>query len=56
MRENQDSKLYKYLTNDLTNYITKFPEIANKMESYTKANMQLYQYMILNQKTLNIEH
>lgn len=51
-REDHEPKLYKYRESDKHNYINNFPTQASKMEEYTKANMQVFQYMLTNKETL----
>ncbi len=46
-----ESKLFNYNNIDLTNYINKYKDKAIEMEDYAKANMQVFQYMQLNNKT-----
>ncbi len=44
--------LYKYKNSDKTNYINKYPDKAKDMELYLKSNLQTYQYMLINEKSL----
>ena len=48
MRDNEDLKLFKYINSDKKNYFKDYPERAKKMEIYAKSNMQVFQYMLLN--------
>jgi len=48
-----DRMLYKYKNDDRTNYINDYPDKANEMEIYLKSNLQVYQYMLNNSKTLH---
>ena len=48
MGDNEDIKLFKYRNSDKNNYIKDFPEKAKEMEIYAKSNMQVFQYMLLN--------
>ncbi len=50
-KETNSFKLYKYINRDKTNYTEKYQEKATEMMEYAKANMQVYQYMLLNNKT-----
>jgi hypothetical protein len=44
---NKDSKkLYKYQTNDKSDYIDSLPSKAKEMELYLKSNLQAYQYLL----------
>jgi phosphoglycerol transferase MdoB-like AlkP superfamily enzyme len=43
----RETKLHRYLGSDTRNYITEFGEEAASMEEYARANMQVFQYMIL---------
>ena len=52
MKNKQEPKLYKYRNSNTTDFSKDFPEIINDMEDYTKANLQTYQYMLLNKETL----
>jgi phosphoglycerol transferase MdoB-like AlkP superfamily enzyme len=52
MKDKETAKLYKYKNNDKTNYVKEYPEIVNNMQEYAKANMQVFQYMLLNEQTL----
>jgi phosphoglycerol transferase MdoB-like AlkP superfamily enzyme len=41
-------KLFKYVDKDTRNYVDEMPDLANDMEQYAKANMQVFQYMLKN--------
>lgn len=45
------SKLYKYRKHDKNNYIEEYKEKANQMEIYIKSNLQIYQDMMIENKT-----
>lgn len=48
----EDSKhLYHYSTGDKTDYSGQQPGLAKEMEDYGKANLQVFQYMMLHNKT-----
>lgn len=49
-RNNDDSKLFRYPHSDKKNYRKDYPEKALEMEKYAKSNMQVFQYMLLNNK------
>lgn len=48
MKDNGDLKLFKYRNSDKKNYLGDYPEKAKEMEVYAKSNMQVFQYMLLN--------
>ena len=50
--KNNEKMLYKYKVNDKTNYIDKYTDKAIDMEVYLKSNLQTYQYMLINEKSL----
>ncbi|WCO02392.1 LTA synthase family protein [Psychroserpens ponticola] len=52
LKEKEAPKLYKYKNNNTTDYSKDYPEIIKSMETYTKANLQTFQYMLLNKETL----
>ena len=54
MKEGFDNQLYKYRNSNLTNYIDKYPTIAGEMEEHARSNMQVMQYMLLNEKILSL--
>ncbi|MCF6241169.1 MAG: hypothetical protein L3J74_07480 [Bacteroidales bacterium] len=49
-----DKALYKYNNLDKTNYINTYKSKADSMEVYAKSNLQVYQYMLLNDSLLSI--
>jgi len=55
MRKNEKI-LYKYKKFDRTNYINDYPNKAKEMEIYLKSNLQVYQYMLNNEKTLTTKN
>lgn len=50
MKDREESKLFKYQDLDKTNYIKDYPEKGKEMEVYGKSNMQVFQYLLLNNK------
>ena len=50
--KNNEKMLYQYKNHDRTNYINDYPDKAKEMEIYLKSNLQVYQYMLNNEKTL----
>ena len=52
LKDKQDPKLFKYKNSNTTDFSNEYPDILYEMEKYTKANLQLYQYMLLNKETL----
>jgi phosphoglycerol transferase MdoB-like AlkP superfamily enzyme len=53
-KNDMEPKLVKYTENDLKNYIDSFPKKAADMEKYAKSNMQVFQYL-LNEDKLKVE-
>ena len=47
-----DKMLYKYRNADKVNYIDEYPDKAKEMDTYLRSNIQAYQYMLNNEKTL----
>lgn len=45
-----EKKLFRYKNKDTQNLVNNFPDEANQMEAYAKAQMQVFQYMLVNQK------
>ena len=52
LKENEKF-LYKYKNSDKINYINNYPNKAKEMEIYLKSNLQVYQYMLNNEKILH---
>ncbi|WP_431137045.1 LTA synthase family protein [Psychroserpens mesophilus] len=52
LKEKEKPKLFKYKQKNTTDFSKDFPEIIEDMETYTKANLQTYQYMLLNKEIL----
>lgn len=53
---NQAAKMYHYKDSNKENCIAKYPQKAQEMETYLKANIQTYQYLLNNKlTTLNNE-
>ncbi len=52
LKKSGDKALYKYNNLDKTNYILNYKEKADSMETYLKSNLQVYQYMLLNDSLL----
>ena len=52
LKEQQEPKLFKYKDSNPINFSKDFPELVKDMETYTKANLQTFQYMLLNKETL----
>jgi phosphoglycerol transferase MdoB-like AlkP superfamily enzyme len=51
VKKNEVPKLYNYQQNELTNSFESNKEKATKMETYGKSNLQVFQWMLLNDKT-----
>ncbi len=51
LSKDNESRLYNYKDKDLTNYIDDYRLKANEMDIYARANMQVFQYMLLNNST-----
>ncbi|MFV0344714.1 MAG: LTA synthase family protein [Bacteroidales bacterium] len=51
LMKNDDVKLYKYKDGDKTDYVAQHPDIARDMTDFAKANMQVFQNMILKRET-----
>ncbi|MFV0530675.1 MAG: LTA synthase family protein [Flavobacteriales bacterium] len=51
LMKNDDVKLYKYRDGDKTDYAAQHPDIARDMTDFAKANMQVFQNMILKRET-----
>ena len=52
LKDEERTKLYKYKNNGTHDYSDVYPEIMLQMQEYVKANMQVLQYMLLNERTL----
>jgi len=50
IRPGNNMSLYKYKTGELTDYINRYPEIAEQMKTYVYAMLQTTQWMIRNRK------
>ena len=51
IKKDEQPKLYNYSDKDPKNYAKTYSEKAKKMETYAKSNLQVFQYMLLNNKT-----
>lgn len=50
VRQDNSAKLFNYLHNDKKDYIKDFPDMAYEMETYGKSHLQLFQYLLHNNK------
>ncbi len=50
IRDDETMSLFKYRDLDKMNYVDDYPEKREEMERYAKSNMQVFQYMLLNNK------
>ncbi|MBN2521979.1 MAG: sulfatase-like hydrolase/transferase [Bacteroidales bacterium] len=50
IRDDENMSLHKYRDLDNINYVKEYPEKREEMELYAKSNMQVFQYMLLNNK------
>jgi len=55
VKKNEQAKLYNYQQNELTNSFDSNKEKATEMEIYGKSNLQVFQWMLLNNKTSILE-
>jgi phosphoglycerol transferase MdoB-like AlkP superfamily enzyme len=51
VKKNEEPKLYNYQNNELTNSLNQNKTKATEMETYGKSNLQVFQWMLLNNKT-----
>ncbi|MFV0507099.1 MAG: LTA synthase family protein [Bacteroidales bacterium] len=55
--KNDGTQLYRYQNGDKTDYVSQYPDVVKDMTDYAKANMQVFQHMILTEKTnLHLEN
>ena len=50
IKQDQSMSLFKYKNLDKTNYVHEYYERTKQMEMYAKSNMQVFQYLLLNNK------
>jgi hypothetical protein len=51
IKKDEQPKLYNYQNNELTNSFKQNKDKATEMETYGKSNLQVFQWMLLNDKT-----
>jgi phosphoglycerol transferase MdoB-like AlkP superfamily enzyme len=51
IKKDEQPKLYNYQNNELTNSFKQNKDKATEMETYGKSNLQVFQWMLLNNKT-----
>ena len=51
IKKDEQPKLYNYQNNELTNSFKQNKDKTTEMETYGKSNLQVFQWMLLNDKT-----